>query len=329
MKNLVNAEQVAERLSSLQNFALVSHVDPDPDAYGSMLGLGLTLEARLGKSVSFVNQSGAIAQFGGFPGLDRVSNVLPELNTLDAVIVLDCGDLSRVGDSFRDILVPDNVEVINIDHHYANSGFGTCAFISAEASSTSEMVVQILECLKVVPTPQAALALYCGISGDTGSFQYSSTRAETFRIAATLVEAGAEPHEASRLMYGNMRKEAVQLQSYALGEMQFHCDGRLAEVFLTEDDFSRFSADPYDTDRLVERARDIEGVDVSVFIRQHGDLWKVSMRAKSEAHDVSKVAESFGGGGHRAAAAFRWKREVEDLHPVLLECLREVLGDES
>jgi phosphoesterase RecJ-like protein len=326
MKNRVSVEEVAKRLLPLRTVAVVSHVDPDPDAYGSLLGLGLTLEEQGGKTVHFVNQSGIVAQYQGFPGIERVSSMMPELDSLDAVVVLDCGDLSRVGDSFKGILIPDNVEVMNIDHHYSNSAFGTCALVSAEASSTSEIVVEILRAMNLSPGPLAAQALYCGISGDTGSFQYSCTTEKTFRIAAELIAAGADPSQASQLLYGSVRSEAVKLQAFALTEMQFHYSNRVTEVLLSASDFERFSADPFDAESLVERARDIQGVDVSFFIREHDDLWKVSLRSKSDAFDVSKVAESFGGGGHKAAAAFRWRGELGELRSSLLEKLAVVIG---
>jgi phosphoesterase RecJ-like protein len=259
------------------------------------------------------------------PGVDLLNSSLPS-NSLDCVIVCDCGALERVGEGIRNSVLSAPI-IINIDHHVSNEGFGTINLVEIAASSTSEVVYHILSRLDGVLTPLVAKSLLTGIYGDTGSFRYGSTTQQTFEVALELVKKGAVPHEIASNLFSQVSLSGTMLQSAALLEMQIHHDGAIAELIVPQSHYKKFGASEEDTAVLVERARDISGVVISVLIREDEGIWRISLRAKDSRINLSDVAASFGGGGHRSAAAFRWRRSLEELRGDLLPKLKEVISN--
>lgn len=316
----VGPREVVELLKSSKNVLLCSHYNPDADAYGSMCGLGLALRA-LGKSVELVNETGIVDRFRFIPGVSEVGK-LPSASAFDCVVVCDCGDTKRVGDSLLPVLA-DAPQVISIDHHSSNTLFGDLNYVEEGAVSTASLVYEVVQGLATM-SPDVASALYVGILGDSGSFRYSSTRVETFELAAALVRAGAVPHEIAAALYGDLPLRAVQLQSEALLNLQLYEEGRIGLVVISQELFDKHGAVEDDAEDLVERVRDLQGVQVAVAVRAVDDLWRLSLRSVASELDVSKVARSFGGGGHKQAAAFRSRERWEDLRPILLESLSKL-----
>lgn len=316
-------EEIAALLRASRSVAILSHYNPDVDAYGSSCGLALTLRG-LGLTVTCVNESGIIPRYSFLPGVSEVERTLPSA-TPDLVIVCDCGDIKRVGETLVG-QVEAAAKLLNIDHHASNELFGTHNYVHPEASSTSELILHIIDALGVSCTPEVATCLYAGIVGDTGSFRYSSVRASTFEVARRLVEAGASPSGIADAMFSRTSLAAVRLQAEALAGLTTHFDGRFAEVIVPHEQYLKHGASAEDVDALAERARDIEGVQVSALIRSDdGVLWRVSLRSRSPETDVSEVARHFGGGGHRAAAAFRFRRSLDELRPALLTQIERLL----
>jgi phosphoesterase RecJ-like protein len=173
--------------------------------------------------------------------------------------------------------------------------------------------------------PEAANALMAGIIGDTGSFRYSSTSAETFRVAAELVERGANTAAITQELFSTQTLVALKLQSEALSGVTVHENG-FAEVLVTQEMIKRNGAEILDADSLAERGRDIEGVVVSALYKQDTDLWRVSLRSRNGLIDVSKIAQAFGGGGHKAAAAFRWRADLNSLQVALRNGVQEAIN---
>jgi len=317
------AEQFAQNLLSHSRFVVISHYNPDADAFGSSCALSLLLE-RLGKEVVCVNETGALSRYMFIPRVDSIVRKMPDDHhggmTPDAIVVCDCGSLHRVGESLFE-KVNAIAPMLNIDHHSSNDLFGTHTYVCPEASSTSELVFDVIVALKdeTLLTPEIATALYAGIVGDTGSFRYQSTSAHTFEVATRLVNAGASPSMVASALFSSNTIASVKLQSAALTDLTLHADGKVAEVVVTTDMLHKYNATQDDTDPLVERARDIEGVEISALIRQDHDIWRVSLRSRTPRYDVSTIASHFGGGGHKCAAAFRWRRSFEELHPLLLK----------
>lgn len=314
--------EIAALLNSSRKILIISHTSPDPDAYGSSCGLALALR-KAGKDVVCLNESGVSERLIFIPGVSDVVTTVPA-DTFDAVCVLDCGEIKRVGDSLVEY-VRQVHPLVNIDHHISNDLFGDLNYVVPTASSTSELVYDLLDSAGLPPCSDSATALYYGISGDTGSFRYTNTTAKVFATAQALVQAGASPGEIAKSLYSTNSRVSVQVQAAALSAMEFTQDGRCVWITVPQELAQRFGAVRDDTEGLVERGRDIQGVVISVFMREEEGLWKVSMRSKDARYNLSELAAKFGGGGHAMAAAFRWKRSFQELEGQLRKAISELL----
>ena len=324
-----NLSAVIDAIVASRSIVIVSHTNPDADAYGSSCGLGWCLKA-FGKQVVVHNDHGFIPRYRIIPGAEEVvAGPWASLGDEDLLIVVDCGAADRVGDALLTNLKQAPM-VINIDHHASNTMFGRLNYVVEGASSTSELVFELMRALedrhgrKDLITRDAAACLLSGIIGDTGSFRYPSTTATTFRVAAELVERGAAPDILTQELFATQSLVALRLQSDALGAVTVHPNG-FAEVIVTQEMLKKHGADILDADSLAERARDIEGVRVSALYKQDVDIWRISLRSRRGVVDVSAIAQSFGGGGHKAAAAFRWRRDLSTLQNELRAAIAKVL----
>jgi phosphoesterase RecJ-like protein len=310
---------ITAAIEKAKTITVVSHYNPDADAYGSSCALYLALKSS-GKKVNCANESRFVKRYAFIPGIEDVKNNLEEA---ELAIVCDCGSLARTGDNFK-LLLASYSQILNIDHHISNDYFGHLNYVQ-EQSSTCEVIYNIIKHLKIKLTPAIATALFAGISGDTGSFRYSSASPATFRIAADLIENGADADLISSAFWGSKSLAAVKLHAEVMRSMKLHSGGKLAEVVATKEMYELTGSTADDTEDLVERARDIEGIYVSILIKWDNDQWKISMRSKDKKYNVSDVAALFGGGGHIAAAAFRWKKSLEELRSAVIPKLEEIL----
>ncbi len=314
--------EIAAALKSARRIIVMSHYNPDPDAYGSSCGLALGLQS-LGKEVALVNESGVLPRLTWIPGVEKIQSTLPEGNW-DALVACDCGDRGRVGDSLKS-RISNYPVVVNIDHHASNDYFGTLNYVIPDACSTSELIAEVLEALRVSVNADMATCLYAGLSSDTGSFKYSSTSQKTFTVASKLVAYGASPFGIAQHLYASNSSESVKLHAEALSRLRLLDNGQTAFVAVTSEMLSSSGASREDADPLVDIARDIEGVIVAVLFKQDEGLWRVSLRAKGSKVDVSKIATLFGGGGHKAAAGFRWRRDRAELESKLFSEITQAL----
>jgi len=315
-------QELAAAIRAASSILVVSHYNPDADAYGSSCGLTLALQS-LGKTVKCLNENGVLPRYDFIPGVAAVEAAWPA-GHWDLCIACDCGDRGRIGESFRD-KVAGFPRLMNIDHHASNDLFGHLNYVLDSASSTAEIIFELLIELGTTLSPAMATALFAGISADTGSFRYASTAARTFAVAEALVRSGAEPAKVSQALYGSDSVALVRLHADAVMRMELHAGGRVSLIAVTREMFAAHGALPEDADPLVERGRDIVGVDIAVLLKQDPDLWRVSLRSKRAGIDVSAVARAFGGGGHKMAAGFRWRRDVAELRALLLPKLEDAL----
>jgi phosphoesterase RecJ-like protein len=319
-------DEVIQIINTNDQISVISHYNPDSDAYGSSIGLALSLQAA-GKKVSIINESGIVDRYECLPGMNLIEKNLGI--SLPLVIACDCGAIKRVGDTQVPAVKSGKV-VINIDHHVSNEMFGTTNLVVETASSTSEIIFELIQRAGFPLTKDIASLLMAGIIGDTGSFRYSATTARTFEIGAVLMKAGANPYELYKNLYANPPIGAVRLQAESMLNLTTDFDGAYAEVIVTADSIKKHQASLDDTDGLAERARDLKGVKIAASVRQDGALWRVSLRSISEKYDVSKVAQSFGGGGHKQAAAFRITQPLavvqKNIREKVLEALKTAEG---
>jgi phosphoesterase RecJ-like protein len=306
---------VAESLRANDRFLVVTHENPDGDALGSLLGATLALRG-LGKDVVMYLAGDAPlpAEYGFLP-LAELRRELPEDVESRVVLALDCANESRIGP------VPELLEraplVIDVDHHHDNTRFGGVNLIVADASSTAEIVRDLLHELDVPLTPEIAEALYVALVTDTGRFQYSNTTPKSLRLAAELVEAGADVHEIFTQVYETVQFAKLKLLARALDRACLCEGGRLVVSHLLRDDFAHAGAEEPFSEGIIDYLRQVAGSEMVALIREpprdDGPAHRVSLRSSRDEVDVSAIARKAGGGGHRQAAGFSSELSVEEI----------------
>jgi bifunctional oligoribonuclease and PAP phosphatase NrnA len=305
-----------------ERFLVISHLRPDGDAYGSSLGLALTLRAA-GKDVSVVNADGLGPAFAFLPGsstLIATPTTAPEADRL--IIAVDCADQKRLGSVFEKWhRAPD----VNIDHHVSNPGYARVNVIDPESPATAQVLFEIITTLKWPLTPDVAANLYVGLMTDTGCFRYRQTTARTFTIAAGLVEAGADATDLAESCYQNFRPERLLLTREVLNALHFANRERISWFYLTSEMYARSGATPDESEGLIEYLQGVRTVEVAFILEQMPDgLTRASLRSRGTV-DVQKICATFGGGGHRLAAGLRTKLEPAVLEKKLLDLIGQQL----
>lgn len=295
--------RVAEAIRQRHRFFVTTHVKPDGDAAGSLLGLTFMLRG-LGKTVEPHTQDPIPSSYDFLAGSNAVSQELPQPDRFDAAILVDCGELDRVGASFAQMM-GNFPFLINIDHHYGNAPFGDVSWVNPTASSTCEMLYELCAALPVKLDAEIATHLYTGLVTDTGSFRFGNTNQKVLEIAADLVAAGAQPAYIAQQIYDSAPPQRLQLLARALATIAFYDNARLATGEITMQMFEATGTIPTDGDGFINHLRSVKSVEMAMLFREDPDgLIHVSMRSKGKV-DVATFAQNFGGGGHRQAAAFR------------------------
>ena len=305
-----------------QRFLVISHLRPDGDAYGSSLGLGLSLRAA-GKDVTISNADGLAPLFEFLPGSKSLETTLPVAPEADRLIIaVDCADQKRLGSTFEQWRrVPD----VNIDHHLSNPGYAKLNLIDADSPATAQVLYEIITTLKWPLTPEVASNLYVGLMTDTGNFRYRQTTARTFEVAARLVEAGADPTQLSERCYQSFRAARLLLMREVLGSLHFADHDRVAWFYLSPEMYARSGAIPDESEGLIEHLQTVKSVEVAFMLEAMADgMTRASMRSRGIV-DVQRICTEFGGGGHRLAAGLRAKLEPAALEKRLLDLIAKQL----
>jgi phosphoesterase RecJ-like protein len=306
---------VAEAIRSHDRFLVTTHENPDGDALGSILAMKLALE-QLGKD-GFLYLSGIIPlpHEYSFMSLDGLSRSAPEDAAERVVLALDCANERRIGPD------PGLLEaaplVVDVDHHHDNSRFGDVNLVVPDASSTGEILYDLFHQLGVRLTPEIAEALYIALVTDTGRFQYTNTTPKALRIAAELVERGANVHQVFQDVYENVAFAKIKLLARALEKARVYEGGRLIVADLARDDFTAAGAEEPFAEGIIDYLRAVEGAEIVALIRepptQNGPTRRVSLRTRAEGIDVSAIARKSGGGGHRQAAGFSSEASTDEI----------------
>jgi phosphoesterase RecJ-like protein len=308
-------DAVVAEIRGHDRFLVVAHENPDGDALGSMLAMTLGLQA-LGKDAEmFLASTAPLPVEYRFLELNGIRHHPPEDLAERVLLAVDCANIRRIADV--DTLVDTAERVIDLDHHHDNSRFGDVNLVDADASSTAEIVRDVLRELDVDLTPQIAEALYVGLVTDTGRFQYTNTTPKALRLAAELVEAGADVHGVFRHVYESVQFAKLKLLARALERAQLFEGGRLVVSYLLKDDFGDVGAEEPYSEGIIDHLRSVEGSEMVALIREPprnvGAERRVSLRSSHDEVDVSAIAREAGGGGHRQAAGFSSERSIGDI----------------
>jgi bifunctional oligoribonuclease and PAP phosphatase NrnA len=306
---------VVDALRANDRFLVVSHENPDGDSLGSMLATAVALR-QLGKdAVMYLSGDTPLPrEYAFLPFEDLVRHVPNDI--ADRVLVaVDCAKADRIGPDPG--LLMDAKLKVDIDHHHDNSRFGDVNLIVSEASSTGEVLRDVFRELDVVITPDIAEPLYIALVTDTGRFQYTNTTPKALRLAAELVEAGADVHAVFQQVYESVEFAKLKLLARALERAQVIEGGRIVVSVLLRNDFTDVGAVEAYSEGIIDYLRAVEGSELAVLIREPprdtGPTRRVSLRASIDELDVSAIARTFGGGGHRQAAGFSSEASIDEI----------------
>jgi phosphoesterase RecJ-like protein len=309
---------IKERLVTANKIVIASHVRPDGDAIGSLLGLGLALRDA-GKSVQMVLVDGVSASFRHLDGSELI--IKSPHREHDTFITVDCADFKRVGKTFEDFGQPD----INIDHHKTNERFGKLNLIEAEEVATAAILTNHLPEWGLKITKPIAAALLTGIITDTLGFRTSNTTPESLRQCATLMEAGVDMPDL--YMRSLVSKSFVAAKYWGAGLSSLEHENGIVWGTLTLEDRKRTGYGGNDDADLINMISAIDGNKVGmIFVEQSDNHVKISWRALEAGVDVSQVAKHFKGGGHAAAAGADIPGTLGEIQPLVLRKTRDMLG---
>jgi bifunctional oligoribonuclease and PAP phosphatase NrnA len=307
-------QAVVDAIRGHERFLLTTHENPDGDALGSLLAAKIALD-QLGKDTVMVLHGDApLPGEYAFMPLAELQRRWPDDVSERILLALDCANESRIADPEVLGRVPLSID---LDHHHDNSRFGDVNLIVPDASSTGEVLRDLFRELDVALTPEIAEALYIALVTDTGRFQYTNTTPKALRLAAELVEAGADVHRVFQGVYESVQFAKLKLLARALERAQVYEGGRIVVSFLLRTDFHEVgAAEPY-SEGIIDYLRAVEGADMAVLIREPpregGPTRRVSLRASVDELDVSAIARKSGGGGHRQAAGFSSEASIEEI----------------
>lgn len=314
-----------EGFRPLRSVALITHVRPDGDAYGSLIALGLALEAQ-GKRVALYCEDGMIDKYRFLPASERVQRLPDQWPGADALIAVDCAAAKRLGDARERWGIQP---WLNIDHHESNERFGTINIVDPARPATGELLFDLFRQAGWPVTPAIADNLFVAISTDTGSFRFRNTTARTFEVAAELSRLGARIADLSLACYGSFPLRRTKLLKEILHDLALDCGDRLAFYRITQEMYSRTGAKPEDTEGIIENIISSEGVELAIVFeeRKNGTV-KMSFRSKGGVN-VNEIAGRFGGGGHPQAAGAELPGSVADVQREVLHAARAALGAKS
>lgn len=310
-------------------FLLTSHIRPDCDALGSELGMAGVLEA-LGKKVRIVNAHPTPANLGFIDPTNKIELLgrdvkIDELVDIPVLIVLDTSAWAQLGD-MGDVVKATNGLKLVMDHHVSEDDLGAELFKNTTAEATGRIVVEAAEELGVDLTPEISLPLLAAIATDTGWFRFGSTTGYTMRVGGKLIDAGADPTALYNALYERETIGRLRLVGHVLAAAQPDLDGRLIYTRALLSDFAETGAVPSDTEDLVNRTLAVAGTQVAfILVEQKTGGFKISFRSRC-ATDCAKLAELFGGGGHKAAAGAFINEPFETAQQQVLDAVRAAMG---
>ena len=301
----MSIQKAIEFIKSHKSFLIASHTNMEGDALGSQLGFYLLVK-KLGKQAVMIHEEGVPYGYEFLPAVDKIRHFKSNLKDLkfDCFVTVDCSDLKRTGEVY--MLNAKHKPILNIDHHISNSNFGDVNWVDPKASSASEMVYQLYKKMKVALNKDAALALYAGIMTDTGSFRFNNTSSATHAVTGELLSYGIDVAGVYKNIYGNIPYSDLKLLTSILVNMKTALGGKIVWFEVGKQLLKKQKGIFFDlSENLLTFARTLRGLEVAVLFREllteEGHEIRVNFRSQGKI-DVNKIANFFGGGGHKNAS---------------------------
>ena len=313
-------QKIIDRLAASKNPALLAHLRPDGDAFGSLLALGHALRDR-GQRPSLFVEGGMIPMYQFLPGSELVLDLPAQLPPeTDCLVALDTSTRDRLGQKTHSW--PQPIDIV-IDHHISNPAYGKLNLIVSEIPSTTGVLFELFQQASWKVSPANATCLYTGLTTDTGSFRYRGTNAHTLHAAAQLVQLGADPAEIAKQCYLSITHERFALRKMVSNTVSIKDNKKSAFLTILPDFYAKTGAKSEDTEGIIEEVASIQGVEVgSLFEFMPDGGLRVSLRSKGKV-DVNSIASSFGGGGHKAAAGIRFAKDAEKNRDLVLAAISQ------
>ncbi|HRI03579.1 MAG TPA: bifunctional oligoribonuclease/PAP phosphatase NrnA [Pyrinomonadaceae bacterium] len=311
--------QVVELIETKHTFGITTHIKPDGDGVGSSLGLCWLLRS-LGKEAEVIVCGEVPPAYRSLPGADEILDVRSVNGKYDAIFVIECSDVDRPG-----IDGLDKQFTVNIDHHATSEHFGTINWIDSTASAVGEMIYNLCKAIGGRITKEIAECVYMALVTDTGSFHFPNTSDRTLKVASELIKAGARPAKIGEAVYNNYPWSRIELMRQVLGTVKRDESGRIASLRQTlemQDSAGAIDGDNNGFVNIPLAAKDVLAV---VYMREVAKgKYRCSLRSKGDIN-VAKVAEKFGGGGHKNASGLGIEGAWDEKEAEIVAALREAV----
>ncbi len=326
MENIFkDMELFKDKLDEYENIYLTAHVNPDGDSIGSTLALANFMKDKMNKEVSIVIKDNIPSNFKFLPGVDLIQTDTSNIEGIDLLITLDCGNKDRLALDKR--LVDSAKYIINIDHHITNTQFGDINFVDIKSSSTGEVLYDMIKIMNYDLNKEIATCLYVSISTDTGSFKYTNTTSKTHLVASELLEKGIDLETINIELYQKRSLEKTNLLLESMKNLTLLENNTVGVVAVDNDILKSSGAKAQDSELIVDFIRGIDVVNLACVLRPIDEQsTKVSMRSKKDI-DVSKIALVFGGGGHAKAAGCTINSNVIEAKEIIIKEILKYLGE--
>lgn len=298
-------DNILEEINKAEKIVIITHENPDGDAIGSSLAMKLALK-QLGKDADVIIPEFP-KTFEFLPGIDEVKKE-SDIEEYDLAIALDCASIKLLN-GFAKYFDSAKIKVA-IDHHSSNTMFADYNYVDQDAPACAQLLLVVFSYFNINVTKDIGTCILAGIITDTGGFRYEGVTADTFRFVADLCEKGIKVSQVYSQVFASKTRAKFELHRIALNRLEFLEEGKVAFTYVTKTDEKQVEAKNGDYDGIVENGRDVEGVEVSVFLRETDKGIKVSLRSKNYVN-ASKVAMMFGGGGHIRAAGCTIQGTIE------------------
>lgn len=304
------ADTLRDKIRQADIVAIMSHTSPDGDNLGSLDAMYGFLKG-LNKKVVYLSNDDVPKDFTYLASTKARVDVSSIDEAFALLIALDSSDVDRFGPKGKELFEKAKFTV-NIDHHMSNISYADLNCVLPKATSTGEVLFRVLEAMDAEITPEMATGFYTAISTDTGSFQYDSVNGDTHRIVAKLYDAGCDHNIVVKSVYQSMSKEKLALSARVLSDLRFMADGKISIAVCRLKDMEATGAAKDDTEGIVEKARNIDGVEMAIFLKEKADEIKLSFRSKSYLN-CTEFASVFGGGGHIRASGASSKDSLDSV----------------
>jgi phosphoesterase RecJ-like protein len=317
-----NIDQIINFIKSNDNFLVTAHINADGDAFASMLAMAYVLEKWEKKNQVVIHDGSVDEKYHYMWGSDKIQSYSDHTNSnYKAAIVLDVPSRKRIGDPAN--LLPEPLKCIKIDHHPVEEEFAHLNIVDTNASSTSQILFEIIEHTGIPVTSDLATLFFSGIMYDTGRFSFSNTRERDFEIASKLLKSGALPNVIANNLFFNNSFSSLKTIGYALANMESFFEGKLSLIFIPLEIME--ANVQAEIEELANYSVAIKGVEVGLFIREvKPEFFKMSFRSKGNV-DVNIIAKTLGGGGHMHAAGARYSGNFNDLKEKLQKAVSQSL----